>query len=74
MVAENDRTTDSVKTVVREAEKHGAVTKLIIYPAFKPRDAGGIAPGHLIFGKEGWPIWEADVKEFLAKYLSETGP
>jgi dienelactone hydrolase len=69
MVAQNDRTTESVKTVVHEAEKHGATVKLIVYPAFTPRDAGGIAPGHMIFGKDGWRIWEADVKEFLAKYL-----
>ncbi len=69
MVAQNDRTTDSVKTVVHEAEKHGATAKLIVYPPFKPKDAGGIAPGHLIFSREGWQIWEADIKEFLAKYL-----
>jgi dienelactone hydrolase len=71
MVAENDRTTESVKVVVHEAEKHGATVKLIVYPAFTPKDAGGIAPGHMIFGREGWQIWEADVKEFLGKYVSE---
>lgn len=68
-VAENDRTTESVKAVVREAEKHSTVAKLIVYPAFTPREPEGIAPGHLIFGKEGWRIWEADLKEFLEKYL-----
>ena len=72
MVAENDRTTESVKAVVREAQKHGAATKLIVYPSFKPRDAPGPTPGHMIFGKEGSRLWEADVKEFLAKYLGET--
>lgn len=71
MVAENDRTTESVKAVVREAQKHGAAAKLIVYPAFKPRDAGGVAPGHMIFGKEGARLWEADVKEFLARYLGD---
>lgn len=71
MVAENDATTESVKAVVREAEKHGAVAKLIVYPAFTPRESQGIAPGHMIFGKEGWRIWEEDVKEFLGRYLSE---
>ena len=71
MVAENDRTTESVKAVVREAEAHGTTAKLIVYPAFTPqRDTGGTAPGHMIFGVEGWRIWEADVKEFLGKYLS----
>jgi dienelactone hydrolase len=70
MVAENDRTTESVKAVVREAEAHGTTAKLIVYPAFRPREnANGIAPGHMIFGKEGWRIWEKDVKEFLGKYL-----
>jgi dihydrodipicolinate synthase/N-acetylneuraminate lyase len=54
MVAENDRTTESVKAVVQEAEKHGATAKLIVYPAFTPRrDAGRTAPGHMIFGVEG---------------------
>lgn len=69
MVAKNDRTTESVKTVVHEAEAHGATAQLIVYPAFTPRDAGGVAPGHLIFGKDGWKIWEGDLQEFLSKYL-----
>lgn len=71
MVAKNDRTTESVKAVVREAEKHGAAARFIEYPEFKPQDAAGVAPGHLIFGKEGWKIWEGDVVEFLRKYLRE---
>ena len=71
MVAKNDRTTESVKAVVREAEKHGATVKFVEYPAFKPQEAGGVEPGHMIFGKEGWKIWEADVKEFLGKYLNQ---
>ena len=72
MVAENDRTTESVKLAVREAEAHGVATKLVVYPAFTPREnAGPVAPGHMIFGKEGWRIWEADVKEFLGKYMGD---
>lgn len=71
MVAENDRTTESVRAVVREAEAHGAAAKLIVYPRFRPQDAAGAAPGHMIFGREGWKIWEADVKEFFGKYLGE---
>ncbi|HEY6944393.1 MAG TPA: alpha/beta fold hydrolase [Candidatus Acidoferrum sp.] len=71
MVAENDRTTESVRAVVREAEAGGATAKLIVYPAFRPQDARGVAPGHMIFGREGWRIWEKDVKEFLGKYLGE---
>ena len=69
MVAENDRTTESVKAVVHEAEAHGATAKLILYPRFTPQDAGGVPPGHMIFGKEGCKIWEGDLVEFLAKYL-----
>lgn len=71
MVAENDRTTESVKAVVREAEARGATTKLMVYPRFTPQDAAGVAPGHMIFGREGWTIWEADVKEFLGRCLGE---
>lgn len=71
MVAKNDRTTESVKAIVREAEAHGCPTKLIVYPPFTPQDAVGVAPGHMIFGREGWRVWEADVKEFLAKYVEQ---
>jgi dienelactone hydrolase len=71
MVAENDRTMESVKAVVHEAEQHGTAAKLIVYPAFTPREnSGPVAPGHMIFGREGWRIWEADVKEFIGKYLA----
>jgi dienelactone hydrolase len=71
MVAQNDRTTQSVKVVVEEAKKHGGNAKLIVYPAFTPREnPNGIASGHMIFGVEGWRIWEADVKEFLGRYMA----
>jgi carboxymethylenebutenolidase len=70
MVAENDRTTQSVKVVVQEAEKHGGNAKLIVYPAFAPREnPNGIAPGHMIFGVEGARIWERDLEEFLGRYM-----
>lgn len=71
MVAKNDRTTESVKAVVREAEAHGVTAKLIVYPPFAPQDAAGVAPGHMIFGREGWQVWEEDVKQFLEKCLGE---
>lgn len=71
MVAKNDRTTESVKSVVHEAQKHGAAAKFIEYPEFRPQDAAGVAPGHMIFGREGWKIWEGDVIEFLGRYLGE---
>jgi hypothetical protein len=70
MVAKNDRTTQSVKEVVSEAEKHGAKAKLIVYPAFTPRQRGDVAPGRMIFGAQGADPWERDVKEFLAQYLA----
>jgi dienelactone hydrolase len=72
MVAENDRTTESVKAVVHETEKGGTPAKLIVYPKFTPQESGGVTPGHMIFGREGWQIWEADVKGFLAKQLAQS--
>jgi len=69
MVAKNDRTTESVRAVVHEAEAHGATAKLIVYPAFTPRDAGGVPPGHMIFGRDGWKIWQGDLQEFFSKNL-----
>jgi len=66
MVAENDRTTESVKSVVSEAKKHGVASRLILYPAFKPREnPGNIAPGHMIFSAQGVSLWESDLKDFL---------
>ena len=70
MVAENDRTTRSVKVVVEEAKKHGSRATLIIYPAFKPRvNPSGVAPGHMIFSADGALIWEADLKTFLKQEI-----
>jgi len=66
MVAENDRTTESVTAVVSQAKKHGAAARLIVYPVFKPREnPGDIAPGHMIFSVQGVGLWESDVKDFL---------
>ena len=71
MVAENDRTTESVKSVVSQAKKHGAAARLIVYPAFKPREnPGGIAPGHMIFTAQGVGLWESDVKDFLKREMA----
>jgi len=70
MVAENDRTTKSVRVVVDEAKKKGAAARLILYPPFKPHEnANGIAPGHMIFSAEGAPLWERDLKEFLKQWV-----
>ena len=71
MVAENDRTTKSVKVVVDEAKKHGDKGRLIVYPAFKPREnPNGIAPGHMIFSADGIQIWERDLKDFLKSNMN----
>ena len=71
MVAENDATTQAVKTVVEQAQKHGGNARLIVYPAFTPRvNPNGIAPGHMIFGIEGAHIWERDLTEFLARNMA----
>ena len=71
MDAENDRTVDAVKAVVSEIEKSKGVAKLIVYPKFSPSEpTGGVAPGHLIFGREGVEIWAGDVRQFLAEHLS----
>ncbi len=72
MVAENDQTTESVRAVVKEAEKHKVPAKLIVYPAFTPyENPSHVAPGHMIFAAEGAHLWEADLKEFLAQYLGK---
>ncbi len=72
MVAENDQTTESAKTVVKEAEKRNTPAKLIIYPAFTPHEElSNVAPGHMIFAAEGAHIWKADLREFLARYLGK---
>ena len=66
LVAENDRTTKSVKVVVEESKKKGNQARLIVYPAFKPREnPNGIAPSHMIFSAEGASLWEYDLKDFL---------
>jgi len=72
MVAENDQTTESAKTVVKEAEKRNTPAKLIIYPAFTPHEElSNVAPGHMIFAAEGAHIWKAEMREFLARYLGK---
>lgn len=73
MVAQNDRTTDSVKAVINEAKKHGGAASIIVYPSFKPREnPNGIAPGHMIFSAQGVQIWESDLKGFLKAEIPET--
>jgi hypothetical protein len=71
MVAENDRTTKSVKIVVEEARKKRARARLIVYPSFKPREnPSGIAPGHMIFSAQGISLWQSDLNEFLRQEMA----
>jgi dienelactone hydrolase len=72
LVAQNDRTTKAVESVVHEVEKH-APAKLIIYPTYTPPQppGGNVAPGHAIFAAPGMKIWQGDVTKFLADYLGK---
>jgi dienelactone hydrolase len=66
MVAKNDGTVDGAKRVHAILAKRGVPAELEVYPAFTPsRNIEGVAPGHLIFGAEGLPIWGEDVVHFL---------
>ena len=66
MVAKNDGTVDGARSVHKILEARGVPAELKIYPAFTPKQPiAGVAPGHLIFGAEGVPIWGNDVIRFL---------
>jgi hypothetical protein len=72
MVAENDNTTESARSVCEAVTAGGAVANLIVYPSFTPGEPSPnslVAPGHTLFNRnEGVPIWGKDVLAFLAKY------
>jgi dienelactone hydrolase len=66
MVAKNDGTVDGARRVHAILASRGVPAELKIYPPFTPKQPiEGIAPGHLIFGAEGVPIWGNDVIRFL---------
>jgi len=66
MVAKNDGTVDGARQVHEILVARGIPAELKIYPPFTPKQPiKGIAPGHLIFGAEGVPIWGDDVIRFL---------
>jgi dienelactone hydrolase len=72
MVAENDRTTDSITTLAEIFKKRGVPHRMVIYEAFTPQSAARAAteaPGHDVFRAQGMHVWEKDVLEFLARYL-----
>jgi len=69
MDAENDATTNAVKSVGKAIQASGQVEKTIIYPPFTPTsNPSNIAPGHLIFG-QGASIWQNDLLTFLKPRL-----
>jgi dienelactone hydrolase len=73
MVAENDNTTDSARSLCDAVKAGGAAASLIVYPPFTPKEPSAnplVAPGHMLFNREeGVSIWGKDVLAFLAKYL-----
>lgn len=74
MDAENDATTDAVKTVASAVRSAGTPEKTIIYPPFTPTsNPSNIAPGHLIFSAQGISIWQNDLLTFLKPHLGEHG-
>jgi pimeloyl-ACP methyl ester carboxylesterase len=75
LVAENDNTTESARSVCDAAQDSGAPSNLIVYPKFipeRPSTNPEVAPGHMLFGrKDGITIWEKDVLAFLVKSLGK---
>jgi len=70
MDAENDATTEAVTRTAAVLKHNGVPHQLKIYPPFTPsRNSGRIAPGHLIFGREGVHIWKNDALAFLDAHL-----
>ncbi len=71
LVAENDRTTESITAVAEVLERRGVSHRMVIYPPFAPpRTLGAGAPGHQVFSAQGLPVWKEDMLEFLGRYLS----
>jgi hypothetical protein len=76
LVAENDRTTDSITTLAEIFKKRGVPHRMVVYEPFTPQQADGAvavgfntAPGHEVFRAQGVHVWGRDVLEFLARYL-----
>jgi dienelactone hydrolase len=72
MVAQNDRTTDSITTLAEIFKKRSVPHQMVIYEPFTPQQAShgfNPAPGHAVFTVQGIHVWERDVLDFLARYL-----
>jgi pimeloyl-ACP methyl ester carboxylesterase len=76
LVAENDNTTESARSVCEAVKEWGARSNLIVYPAFTPHLPSTnpeVAPGHMLFGREdGIEVWRKEVLAFLEKSLRES--
>jgi dienelactone hydrolase len=75
MVAQNDRSTESITTLGEIFKKRGVAHRMVIYEPFTPQStarAATEAPGHDVFRAHGVHVWEKDVLEFLARYLGAT--
>jgi len=75
MVATNDGTVDGARQVHKILDERAIPSKITVYPPFTPSQTiEGVAPGHLIFGAEGLPIWGRDVLAFLDMYCRTSVP
>ena len=71
LVAENDRTTDSITTLDEIFKRRGVEHRTMIYGPFATREPSfaSAAPGHRLFSAQGVSVWRRDVLDFLARYL-----
>ena len=73
LVAQNDRTTDSIVTLAEIFKKRAVPHRMVVYEPFTPDQVHigrfNTAPGHLVFEAQGMDVWKRDVLEFLARYF-----
>jgi dienelactone hydrolase len=75
MVGKNDRTTRSITTPAEVFKARNIPYRTVIYEPFTPARATNVAaPGHALFSEQGTSVWEADVVQFLGRYLLTTVP
>ncbi len=72
MVAQNDRTTDSITTLAGIYKRRDVPHRAVIYEPFTPQGAASATPpGHRVFSVQGVKLWERDAVEFLDRYLGD---
>jgi len=70
MVAENDRTTDSITALAEIYKRRDVAHRAVIYEPFSPQGpASDTPPGHRVFSAQGVKTWGNDVVDFLGRYL-----